>query len=363
MNPTEALDLLFAEIEIDMSAEGYLLAISRLRSKSPALANQVERALEPTLRKLFPRRNITWDETSRGASYRLKLLSHNPHFEEDAVTVRGALDIQGGQMYSLPSDPLYENMLPWKDGLKVPIEVAAGRELATQWIRQHRRAHKHLKPDQLSPDLSPSLICEARRCARLDLSKIEIPEWLRKEPLPDNNCTWTSDTSYPLHRAVSRLLERHRLPHHICGSVEIYILTARSEELTELNALKIDVVQTPEKRPGSIMHQPMTIVAKGVDEFTNKQEWDRVWRSVIVPLQKRLLEERGHGPQGRRAPSLSRLLEAMAVYRSSLNEESIKGVLNKLQSEGAPGGEMEVETARRLVRDLRILLKPKEDQN
>lgn len=70
MNLTEALDLLFAEIEIDMSAEGYLLAISRLRSKSPALANQVERALEPTLRKLFPRRNIAWDEASRGASYR-----------------------------------------------------------------------------------------------------------------------------------------------------------------------------------------------------------------------------------------------------------------------------------------------------
>ena len=145
--------------------------------------------------------------------------------------------------------------------------------------------------------------------------------------------------------------------------MEIYILTSRTEDLTILNALKIKVVQTPQNQLSSIIHQALTISVDGVDEFTNKQEWDRVWRCVIAPLQKRRLEERGHGPKGRRSPSLSRLLEAMAVYRSSLNEESIKGALNKLQSEGTPGGEMEVETARRLVRDLRILLKPKEDQN
>ena len=48
---------------------------------------------------------------------------------------------------------------------------------------------------------------------------------------------------------------------------------------------------------GKALGQPMTIVAEGVDEFTNKQKWDRVWRSVIVLSRKGCWKKGGMGPQ------------------------------------------------------------------
>ena len=209
MDSSEAINVLFDNSEKDFSAEGFLEAISRLRNNSPGLANQVERALEPTLRKSYPRRKIAWHETSMGTVLRLKLLSHNPHFKEDAASVRDALGIQGPPMHSKPGESLFESLLPWKDDLKFPVDVVAGRELASQWIRQHKRSHKDLPTDQLSPDLRPGLIREARRSAKKDLSKIDIPEWLGKEHLASDKCKRGSDMGYPLHRAVSGLLGRY----------------------------------------------------------------------------------------------------------------------------------------------------------
>ena len=59
MEKSEALDILYGEEPRDLTLDGYLPAISRLRGQDRALANRVERVLKPLLdTEVFPRSGI-----------------------------------------------------------------------------------------------------------------------------------------------------------------------------------------------------------------------------------------------------------------------------------------------------------------
>jgi len=104
-----ALDALFGEEVRDFSADGYASVMYRLRGESPALAQKVDRAIQPLRDKDFPRRQIPWHETSIGRRYRVALLPDNPHFRRDVVLVRGVhretISKTIGNYLALPANP------------------------------------------------------------------------------------------------------------------------------------------------------------------------------------------------------------------------------------------------------------------
>ncbi len=101
----EAQELLYEDGYRDLSPEGYLDAITRLRDQDPNLAKRVETAIKPIFdEKVFTRSQISWHESSLGTAHRSALLPGNPHFRRDVDAVRRVLAIPDGQVRSSPGD-------------------------------------------------------------------------------------------------------------------------------------------------------------------------------------------------------------------------------------------------------------------
>ena len=154
----EAVDVLFEGREVDLTADGYREAISALRVRSPAQANQVERALRPTLEELFPRREIEWHNTSRGTVYRLALLADNPLFDADVRWLREVLEIPEEGLAGSAADALRASIDAIQDEWGLSTEVFLDRELASRWIRQHHRFAAGFSADGLSEGLSTNAL-------------------------------------------------------------------------------------------------------------------------------------------------------------------------------------------------------------
>ena len=359
MDPEQALELLYAGRMKDLTADGYLSAIRDLRRRSPALANKVERALAPVLRtKVFPRRRIPWHETSIGMAYRTALLPDNPHVQHDVATVRRVLGIPDGQVRSRPRDPIRSMLEEWRTSLLVPVAVLADRELAGRWIEQHTRAAKGLPPNEFAEGLAPQALSAAQESARLELSSPEKPEWLRTMPPVHPRCPSTWNEGLPLHWTVASLLERHRLPHHLCGTVMVHVLTTHRQDLERTDPIGVTVAQGSSTVSIVQPQHSFSVTVDSIDEFTTQEEWKRIWLTHIKPRRQWLLGQRGQRPRGRQAPDLERLREALPLYRAWIEQGSIEDALNWLQKQEAPEGELERETARRVLKDLGDLLRP-----
>ena len=96
----------------------------------------------------------------------------------------------------------------------------------------------------------------------------------------------------------------------------------------------------------------------GIDEFVTRKEWDGVWEGYVRPRQDELWYQRGQGPTGRLAPDLKRLREGLPLYETRLTVSTVEDALSVLQRDGSPLGEMNAQTAGRLINDLDDLLKP-----
>ena len=107
----EALDILYREKSRDLDPEGYLDAITRLRTQARNLAKRLETAIKPTLDEQdLPRSQISWHESSLGTAHRAALLPGNPHFRRDVDAVRRVLAIPAGQVRSSPEDSVWSKL-------------------------------------------------------------------------------------------------------------------------------------------------------------------------------------------------------------------------------------------------------------
>ena len=233
----QALRDLFEDADHDLTASGYLGAISKLRARSRALAMKVERALRERLDELFPRRRIRWHETSIGTRYRVSLLPGNPLFRDDVARVRRVLGIPDGDLEAVVGDKLPPTLVSLeKEGLLAhPAHVIAHRDLAQSWIRRHQRAYLGLPPGDLSEGVGLPTLESAELAAQIDLGTVEH-HWLRAQPKTHWGC---ADEDTPYHIAIAKLVERHRLPTHVCGRVQIHVLTMQTEDLMDLELLGV----------------------------------------------------------------------------------------------------------------------------
>ena len=164
-------------------------------------------------------------------------------------------------------------------------------------------------------------------------------------------------------RAAARLLERHRIPEHLCHWVMIYILTARKEDICNLKTNKVSVIHGPGEVRVAQPEHTVAVVVEGIDEFTTREDWNRIWRDRVRPQQALFWEKRGQRPQGRRGPDLERLTQALPLYEAWIDTEgagnrSVEAALETLRSKGTTWDDADMETARRAIRELDDLLQP-----
>ena len=364
MDIEEALDILYREGYRDLSPEGYLDAITRLRDQDPTLAKRVVTAIKPIHdEKVFTRIQISWHESSLGTAHRAALLPGNPHFRRDVNAVRRVLAIPAGQVRSSPGDSVLSELAD-SEGLILKgdcLSLTADRELARRWMRQHLNAFDGRDPDQFADGLTEAALAAARDSAAEDLSAITDPDWLQTIPARHTNCPWHE--GLPLHRAAARLLERHRLPEHLCYWVMIYILTARKKDICNLKATKVSVIHGPGEVRVAQPEHTFAVVVEGIDEFTTLEDWDRIWRDRVRPQQELFWEQRGQRPQGRNGPDLERLKRALPLYEAWIDTEgagnrSVEAALETIRSKETTLDDADIETARRVIRDLEHLLRP-----
>lgn len=357
-NQEWALDVLYGEEVRDFSADAFILAMHELGRRNPALAKRVARALQPIRDQVFPRRRIPWHETSIGRRYRLALLPDNPHFRQDVAVVRGALGLPEDQIGCEGDNPirvqLAKSPLFGEEGDDL-IQSLAVRVLARRWLALHQETFCGSAPSGTTDGLTPGAIAAARR-TELVLDGLEGTDWLQAEPPAHPDCLW--DGQLPLHLAAVLLLERHRLPRHICPSVMIHILTKSRDDLLGLEPEQVLTFKDAREIRVEPPSHTISVLVQGIDEYTTKADWDRIWNERVEPVLEEFWEERGQRPRGRRALGLNRLTAMLPLYESFLKLGSIDQALVAFQHVDMAQKDPDQETARRLIRDLRELLEP-----
>ena len=61
-----------------------------------------------------------------------------------------------------------------------------------------------------------------------------------------------------------------------------------------------------------------SVLVQGIDEYTTKSDWNRIWKQHIEPVQNELWEKRGQRPRGQQARSLERLRNGLLLYEKFL---------------------------------------------
>ena len=273
------------------------------------------------------------------------------------------LAIPDGQVRSSPGDSVWSELAESEELILKgdSLSRTADRELARRWMSQRQNAFDSRDPDQFAGGLTEASLAAARESAAEDLSAITDPDWLQTIPAPHTSCPWHE--GLPLHRASARLLERHRIPEHLCHWIMIYILTARKEDICDLKVTKVSVIHgSGEVRVAQPEHT-FAVVVEGIDEFTTREDWNRIWRDRVRPQQALFWEQRGQRPQGRRGPDFERLKQALPLYEAWIDIEgaanqSVEAALENLQSKGTTWDSADIETARRANRELDDLLRP-----
>ncbi len=336
----------------DMTSIGYQRALKELRVRSPSLARRVERILDPVLQKekLFPRRGLSWRESSEGRKVRLALLPRNPHLGGDVRTIRKVLGIPEGHVSFSKEDPLVLE-LEQTLGVEAATEVVQ-ENVAVRWLIVHETLGRPLPldPGELLPsDMRRS----AESASRVRMGSVG-PGWLRRLPEPPG---------------AARLTERYSLPWWVVQRLKFYVITQNPTYITGLEPYQVNVSfeGLPTKTPGvprvsfgdpASTASGMRITIRGIDEFTSQQDWLGIWQRYIRPEQDRLWSLRATRPEGRRR-DVRRLEEGLSIYIRMLEEGLSVG---ELVSRSAPfwvPEEVEPETLRRLIQDLASVLAPK----
>ena len=65
-----------------------------------------------------------------------------------------------------------------------------------------------------------------------------------------------------------------------------------------------------EKLEGMLV-KVFNVTVEGIDEFTTREDWNRIWRDRVRSQQALFWEQRGQRPQGRKGPDLERLKQAL----------------------------------------------------
>jgi len=127
-----------------------------------------------------------------------------------------------------------------------------------------------------------------------------------------------------------------------------------------MEPLRIDITRG---RDSSGDPEAFNIVVKNVDEFTTKEDWDRVWTNHVKPRQKILWGKRGMSPQGRRTIDISRLARALQLYQKMVTEGLKFKDLIRYPIEDLSKEDWDQEAIRQTITDLEKLLNPESKQS
>lgn len=348
MDTEEALKILFGDQWRDLMAEGYQTALAALRQRYPSMARQVERALEPCLRKAFPRRSKHWHDLSTGMRARLALLPENPHLVEDVHVIRSVLGIPAGEVRAKEGDRIWQQLGRYvRPELK---ERAVHGRVAEQWLDLHRRAALGGRPRSGARyGLSWAARQSAIERGRLNPSASACPEWLRRPPRNREGF------QVPMEWAVARLLERYRLPEIVGAGLQMFILTQDVSWLRDINFGRC-LVAPPESLP----YRGFSVTVSGLYEFVTREDWSDIWDAVVKPRQGMLMSSRGMAPAGRRTVDIERLRQGIDLCRKNKVERMrMEQALSEFAEKGSSTSEdIDLGSARRLLRDLKAVLAP-----
>lgn len=341
---------------LDLTDANVLAVMERLRKENPDLAKKLSTSRDPVVNALvFRRRSRKLRHASSGTAVRLALLPQNPHFLNDTKVVREILGIPDAHLKLKITRPGHRN----QTGGDSDMGQVLMHPKVIGWLHVHRLAsgRNDIESDPLAPEglevEGPSyrISAQARqvseKSALIDLAATSSPEWLRRKP---DGTGFYQESTIPIYWAVGRLVERHHLPWRIALNILVFVLTLNEGFITDLETLDVSVRKDSGGDPDAL-----TIEVKGIDEYTSKKQWDKIWKDNVEPLQKNLLGLRGILPHGRRFPNVDRLRKGLGIYQ----EVVVKGVpLNDLINWSDTG--WEPEAARRVILDLRQYIEPDE---
>ncbi|MGA8417270.1 MAG: hypothetical protein WB808_11705 [Candidatus Dormiibacterota bacterium] len=365
----------FTDDEINGVAP-YRLALAQLRRKDYALARRVERALRTYLAdRVYPRRQVPWQDTSEGLRARLLFLSENPHLELDCRDVRSALGHRPELLHGGEGDSVWFDVSPpdlgpsgssvVTDPPHIQLESDAigtrqfvRRRRASEWIRVHEleatgRVDALVSDDRLPGILlSAEAVLTARRSAHADLSHSSNPHWLRHG----------LHEGVPLDDAVACLCARHRLPcvrnGVIATRISEFLVTEETECLVgiELPEALLEIRDSTD----DVIVGSFALKVGGIDEYVTKKDMEWICTNVIRPRQERLLRARGAEPEGNFGPQLATLQAALPLYRRIVMEgialpDAVKADQLAETSEEKP----DRRSVARQLRELRQLLTPR----
>jgi hypothetical protein len=307
--------------------------------------------MEPVLDKhgIFPRRRVPWHQTSQGTRLRLILLPKNPHMREDIKQVRYYLGIPEDHIRPTSDDPFWKEVSRQvkPDSVRKVVEG----NLAAEWLHVHRYiAAGNTMPDsaQLTARLSQPMIESAVKSAAADLTSPDTPEWLRR--LPSTAQAGKAQLS-PVDLAVNKMVERHRLPRHVSSALSFYLLTLNIEWAEGLELIEVEIDRNSDKNEDI---GAFDIKLKGIDEYITYSDWEHTWKTYIEPRQRKLFEQRGMDPQGRRSKRSERLERVIDLYTRMVNEN-----LKMPEVIGQCIEDLDQETIRDAITDLKTLLTPR----
>lgn len=354
----DALDRLYGDQVRRLTGDAYPEALSRLRKKEgQAVARRVDRVLQPTLQRVFPRRSISWSETSQGMHARLALMPENPYLEQDAAAIRSLLRIPPDQIRAVNGSPEWNALAPMvKPGA---VRIVLEGNLAGWWLEAHAAAVAGRPILDLVELLPRPLLASAVMAADAKLDASEAPRWLRRRP---QGPAPYDGLGTPLEWAVGRLVERHRVPWRWAVAMSFYVLTLNPDAFAELRWPEVEVAP----QDVAALRGTFTVTVRGLDEFTPEEHWNTIWRDYVRPRQERLWYQRGRKPSGRRLTDTDRLKAAIPLFRAVVSGQIARRQLGGRPSKALTDALMDLlpernlESIRRTIRDLDHLLEPRE---
>jgi hypothetical protein len=267
---------------------------------------------------------------------------------KDVQTIRSALSFPQDFLSVPTTHPLWKRRerIVKPDKLRQSVEGDA----ASQWLRIHQDL------PQFDSEFQEVLLSTedreiAEASAQVDFSQRYIPDWLKRSPTtPDSD----DPPIAPIEWAAARLAERHRLPWIAVTNLKLYILTQ------DPSWLHIDFASALVSDDS--VHGGLSFAVNGIDEFTTKGDWDRVWDRYIDPQLERLWEQRGMNPKGSHGPDIETLRERMPLYALVVADGmSVDSAVAHLVKENSGDwAHLDISSFRRTLRDIDAVLEPVE---
>lgn len=224
--------------------------------------------------------------SSHEAGIRAEVLPRNPYFREDAAVVRRVLGLPGSGLEPVPGEAISRDYWWWKEW--EPLHVGS---LADLWetVHEAKAGGKAYRGPEFPPFL-PQAIREYGASPDLVPHADQAPPWLLKNP----QFPWGQPAEYrsemPLHRFVAVLLHRYGLPPRLFDSVRHYLFSNQVDDLKPPPGWPLGISGLS---PGvEFVRQPdgsrytITLTVQGIDAFTTREEWVKIWNKMVAPAQR-----------------------------------------------------------------------------